>query len=95
VVWRPRQAPKLPASSKRVYRPDGVAGEGRTAGPIGGNAEPPCPRRIEVGDIKPAMVGVSGLALAVEAAEALHLLSDCDSSGFTFGGRSFGRSDLL
>jgi len=40
------------------------------------------------------MVGVSGLALAVEAAEALHVLSDCDSSGLTFVERSFGRSAM-
>jgi len=38
------------------------------------------------------MMGVSGFALAVEAAEALHLLSDCDSSGLTFVEPSFGRS---
>ena len=36
----------------------------------------------------------SGLALAVEAAEALHLLSDYDSSGLTFAVRSFGRSAI-
>ena len=32
------------------------------------------------------------MALAVEAAEALYLLSDCDSSGLTFVERSFGCS---
>ena len=34
------------------------------------------------------------MALAVEAAEALHLLSDCDSSGLTFVVRSSGRSAM-
>jgi hypothetical protein len=38
--------------------------------------------------------GVSGLALAVVAAEALHLLFVSDSSGLTFVVRSFGRSTL-
>jgi hypothetical protein len=45
---------------------------------------------MRAGDIKPAMVETSGLALAVVAAEALRLLFVSDSSGLTFAGAHSG-----
>jgi hypothetical protein len=50
-----------------------------------------CPR-LAGGDARYGWV--SGLTLAVEADEALHFLSDCDSSGLTFAVRPFGRSAM-